>query len=117
MTNSTIHEGENIRKLRVVLGLNQSSVALQLGKSWNQQRISYLENSRKIEISILNKIAAVFQVPVWLFQMPPQVFNSIIFSARKKGISCSEIHITKIVELYERLLISEWEQYILSKEL
>jgi len=116
MVNSTIHEGENLRKIRLVMGLTQSLLAQKLGEGWNQQRVSYLENRRKIDISTLDTIVAALQIPVWLLQMPQQVFNYIIFKNPNHGISCSEIHIIKIVELYERLLISERERYQLSNE-
>jgi len=117
MINSTIHEGENLRKIRLVMGLTQSLLALRLGNGWNQQRVSYLENRRKIDISTLHNIVAVLHIPIWLLQMPQQVFNYIIFKNQKTDISYPEIYTIKIVELYERLLISERERYQLIDEI
>jgi transcriptional regulator with XRE-family HTH domain len=117
MTNSTINEGENVRRLRLIMGLRQSRMALKLGKDWNQQRVSYMENRRKIDISTLNHIAAVLQVPVWLLQMPHSVFNNIVLKCPKQDNFCPDVYMIKIVELYERLLISERELHRLIGEL
>lgn len=111
-----VNEGDNLRKLRLIMGLRQSRLALKLGEGWNQQRVSYLENKIRIDITTLNQIAVVLQVPVWLFQMPQHIFNGLILSPLKKENSCHELYMIMIVDLYERLLISERELYLLKEE-
>ncbi|UCJ08650.1 helix-turn-helix domain-containing protein [Chitinophaga pendula] len=111
MKNLTIHEGENLRKLRLIMGFKQRDIAHLLGEDWNQQKVSYLESSEKIAICTLKHIAIVLKIPVWFLQMPPYVFNNYIFKIQRQDNSCPVIYIIKIVELYERLLVSMREQY------
>lgn len=113
MTNCSIHEGENVRKLRLILGLKQNRMAFILGKNWNQQKISYWEGRHKIKISTLNEISHVLQVPVWIFQIPENIFNGIVLQIQKPIILDDYFYMQKIVELYERLLQSEREKYAL----
>lgn len=59
-TNGSVNQGENVRRLRQILGIKQSDLANQVGLS--QQMMSYLEQSKVIEEKYLMKIAEVLKV-------------------------------------------------------
>ncbi|MBS0027085.1 hypothetical protein KE626_07170 [Chitinophaga sp. 2R12] len=90
--------------------MKQNRLALRLGENWNQQKISYWESKQKIEISALNEIAHALQVPVWVFQIPCNLFNKIALQVHNPVALEDDFYIQKIIELYERLLICEWEK-------
>ena len=62
MTEKTIHEGRNVKRIREMLGIKQDALAIDLGLS--QQAISALEQKEALDKDILEKIAAVLKVPV-----------------------------------------------------
>jgi transcriptional regulator with XRE-family HTH domain len=59
-----IHHGRNLKGLRNALDLSQDQLAEKLGETWNQQRVSDLENKERIEDDMLDKIAKAMNVPV-----------------------------------------------------
>jgi transcriptional regulator with XRE-family HTH domain len=62
MTERTIHEGRNVKRIREILGMKQGTLALELGLS--QQAISALEQKEALDKDMLEKIAGVLKVPV-----------------------------------------------------
>ena len=52
-----IHHGENIRKMRTMLGVKQQILAENLGKGWCQKKISMLEDRDQINIETIRQIA------------------------------------------------------------
>lgn len=62
MTEKTIHEGRNVKRVREMLGIKQDALAFDLGIS--QQAISSLEQKEALDKDMLEKIAAVLKVPV-----------------------------------------------------
>src|SRR5687767_12486734 len=60
MTEKTIHEGRNVKRLREIFGIKQDALALELGLS--QQAISSLEQKEAIDRDMLEKIAKVLKV-------------------------------------------------------
>ena len=62
MTEKTIHEGRNVKRIREMLGIKQDALAMDLGLS--QQAISALEQKEALDKDMLEKIAAVLKVPV-----------------------------------------------------
>jgi len=61
MTEKTIHEGRNVKRIREILRIKQDVLAAELGLS--QQAISALEQKEKIDDKILEDVAKVFKVP------------------------------------------------------
>ena len=47
MTEKTIHEGRNVKRIRELMGIKQDTLALELGLS--QQAVSALEQKEKID--------------------------------------------------------------------
>lgn len=60
MTEKTIHEGRNVKRIREILGVKQDALAMELGLS--QQAISSLEQKEAIDKDMLEKIAKVLKV-------------------------------------------------------
>ena len=56
------HLGQNIKRLREMLGIKQEALALQLGNDWTQRRISLLEQKEEVEDKILEEIAAALKI-------------------------------------------------------
>lgn len=61
MTEKTIHEGRNVKRIREILGIKQDALALELGLS--QQAVSALEQKERIDEKILDDVAKVLKVP------------------------------------------------------
>lgn len=61
MTEKTVHEGRNVKRIREILGIKQDTLALELGLS--QQAVSALEQKEKLDAKILDDVAKVLKVP------------------------------------------------------
>lgn len=61
-----VHQGRNVKRFREMLGIKQEALALDLDIS--QQKISLLEQKETIEKNLLEKIAALMNIPVEAFQ-------------------------------------------------
>jgi transcriptional regulator with XRE-family HTH domain len=64
MSEKTIHEGRNVKRIREMLGIKQEALAVELGDDWNQKKISLLEGKETIEPQILDEVAKALKVPV-----------------------------------------------------
>ena len=64
MSDKTIHEGRNIKRIREMLGIKQDALAGELGDDWNQKKISLLEQKESIEPPLLEEVARALKVPV-----------------------------------------------------
>jgi transcriptional regulator with XRE-family HTH domain len=62
MTERTIHEGRNVKRIREMLGIKQEALAAEL--NWSQQKISLLEQKENIDDDVLNEVAKILKVPV-----------------------------------------------------
>jgi len=63
-SNSTIHQGRNIKRFREMLGIKQEAFAFELGDDWSQKKVSLLEAKEAIEPAILHQVSAVLKIPV-----------------------------------------------------
>ncbi|GAB3424394.1 helix-turn-helix domain-containing protein [Niabella aquatica] len=71
-----IHEGRNVKRFREMLGIKQDALAYELGRAcpehsegtWNQQKISLLEQKETIDVPLLQQIAEALKIPVEAFQ-------------------------------------------------
>jgi DNA-binding XRE family transcriptional regulator len=119
-----IHHGKNVKCFREMLGIKQEILAEKIGLS--QQSISRIENQKKLNDKILEKIAKEMQIPVEAFKnlSEESVINIIANAFHDKSPAGSHInhnhkctfnHVEKIIELYEQLL-KEKETKIASLE-
>jgi transcriptional regulator with XRE-family HTH domain len=110
------HEGKNVQKVRVYLGIKQDALATDLGIS--QQTVSNIEQQEEIDDEQLKKIAEALGVSADTlknFDEEKAIYNinSIrdnTFAEGSTSIAQQFNPIEKIVELYERLLKSEREK-------
>ncbi len=126
MKNNT-HEGRNIRRFREMLGMKQEALAFELGEEWSQKKISLLEQKETIDQRILEKVAAVLQVPAKVLQnfdedsarrliiSSVEGVNNLTDSPPNRPLSIADPW-DKITELFEQLLASEREKVTLMRQ-
>ena len=120
-TETKNHYGQNIKRLRDIMGIKQDTVAFALNMS--QQNFSNLEQKSDIDNETLQKIAKAMQIPVEVIKN----FNddgviNIISNTFASGAGVVMHNptfnpIDKIAELYEKLIAEKDEQIALLKSL
>ena len=121
MTEKTVHEGRNVKRIREILGIKQDALALELGLS--QQAVSALELKEALDKDMIEKIAKALNVPADSIKNfnEDAVINNISCNFHDSPNSASVIYnfnpIEKLIEameenkkLYERLLQTEREK-------
>ncbi|XZF12609.1 helix-turn-helix transcriptional regulator [Chitinophagaceae bacterium MMS25-I14] len=110
------HHGRNVKRLREIMGIKQEALAIELGKEWNQKKISSLESKAQIDEDLLERIAAALKVPtetikgfddemtVYNIQHNYEGANPNANSIAVQNSYCTFNPFDKIVELYERML-------------
>ena len=115
MTEKTIHEGRNVKRIREILGIKQDALATELGLS--QQAISALEQREKIDDKIMEDVAKVLKVPAEAIRNMTDEVATTFFNTfnDNSGFNyrCNINPLEKMVELYEALLKSEREKIAL----
>jgi len=114
------HEGHNIQRIRVYLGIKQEVLAKELGIS--QPQISQIEQEKEVPEAMLNKVADALGVTPELikkFNVERAIYNissnnykdaTINEGGSATAIANQNNPIDKVIELYERLLKSEREK-------
>ena len=117
----SVHEGRNLKRIREILQVKQSTLATELGGDWNQKRVSQLEDKETIEPDLLEEIAQALKVPVEAIKN----FNeqAAIFSIQNMNDNSQAIYqynlnpvdkwldaLEENKKLYERLLQAEKEK-------
>ena len=106
-----VHHGNNIKRLRDILGVKQELIAQELG--WTQQTVSKLEHKEQIDDETLKKVAGILHIPVDAIKnfnneatvtFIANTFNSHDAAISNFGYSYNFNPMEKIIELYERLL-------------
>ncbi len=59
-----VHEGRNLKRIREILQVKQSTLASELGSDWNQKKVSQLEDKETIEPDLLEEVARALKIPV-----------------------------------------------------
>lgn len=111
---SIIHEGRNVKRFREMLGYAPESLAAGLGQDWNTNKLNRIESEAVIEVTVLQQISTILNIPVAAFQNFIEEQNMTIISntfndgsiayARAENIQCTYDPADKIIELYERML-------------
>lgn len=126
MTEKTIHEGKNVKRIREILGIKQDALAAELGIS--QQAISALEQKEALDREMLEKVAKALKVStesIKSFNEETAVnfFNTFNDSSVNHGafaahnFNCTFNPLDKVIELYEALLKSEREKNALLEKI
>jgi transcriptional regulator with XRE-family HTH domain len=120
-----VHEGRNLKRIREILQVKQSTLATELGGDWNQKKVSQLEDKQTIEPDLLEEIAQALKVPVEAIKNFDEeaAINIVASSFYDQSIGYVKNYnptfnpIDKLIEiydenkkLYERLLQSEKEK-------
>ena len=129
MTEKTVHEGRNVKRIREMFGIKQDALAFDLGIS--QQAISLLEQREVLDKDMLEKIAKILKVPAEAFRhfsdeaainfmastfndnSSATVNNNPVFNPLEKYLEAIE----EIKKLYERLLLVEREKIALLEKM
>lgn len=73
------HEGRNLKRIREILGVKQEVLALQLGREWNQQKVSLLERRQVINPQMLARVSKQLGItPDAVKHFNDEVANEII---------------------------------------
>lgn len=118
MTDKTVHEGRNVKRIREILGIKQDALAHDLGLS--QQAVSALEQKEALDKDMLEKIAGILKVtPESIKSFSEESVINIISNtfnshdtSTMNAITCFN-PMDKMIELYEALLKSEREKIVL----
>lgn len=124
MTEKTIHEGRNVKRIREILGIKQDALALELGLS--QQAVSALEQKEALDKEMIEKIAKVLKVtPDTIKNFAEETVVNVIQNNYEGSTNnssnynhqCTFNPFDKVVELYEALLKSEREKIALLEKM
>ena len=118
-----IHQGRNVKRFREMLNIKQEALAYDLGKDWNQKKISMLEQKDVIEDNLLKQISAVLKIPVEAFQnFDEEQAVNIIANTFDNGSILNGINhnptfhpIEKLVQLHEEK-IALYERMLKEKD-
>jgi len=109
MTEKTIHEGRNVKRIREILGIKQDALAMELGLS--QQTISQLEQKEAIDKDMLEKIAKALKVSAEAIKNFNEETTVNFISSTFNHHDNSSVYgnytfnpIEKVIELYERMI-------------
>lgn len=126
-TNHKVHEGRNVKRFREMLGIKQEALAVELERAcpeyiegtWNQQKISLLEQKETIDAPLLQQISAALKIPVEAIQNFDEehavnIISNTFTSNDTSTLNAVNIQptfnpIDKMIELYERMLHQQRE--------
>lgn len=128
MTEKTIHEGRNVKRIREILGIKQDALAIELGIS--QQAISALEQKEALDKEIIEKISKALKVPAEAIKNFSDetainiIANTFNDHAVNMNYQCTINPLEKYIEameenkkLYERMLQTEREKVALLEKM
>jgi transcriptional regulator with XRE-family HTH domain len=117
----TMHHGQNIKRIRDLLGVKQEAIAI--GLNISQQALSKLERKEQIDDAALGKISEILKIPVEAIKnfnedlafnvIANNTFHDSSFIDYKPTFD----PIDKLIELYERLLKTEQEKNALLEKI
>lgn len=129
-TNHKVHEGRNVKRFREMLGIKQETLAVELERAcpdyiegtWNQQKISLLEQKETIDAPLLQQISAALKIPVEAIQnFDEEAAINVISNTINNNDHATMTNpavfnyqpsfnpIDKMIELYERMLQQQKE--------
>lgn len=128
MTEKTVHEGRNVKRIREILGIKQDTLAMELGLS--QQAISALEQKEALDKDMLEKVAKALKVPAEAIKSFSDdiainiIANTFNDHAVNMNYQCTINPLEKYIEameenkkLYERLLETERKKVALLEKM
>jgi transcriptional regulator with XRE-family HTH domain len=129
-----IHEGRNVKRFREMLGIKQEALAYELERAspelaegtWNQKKISLLEQKETIDAPLLQQISTALKIPVEAFQnfdeeQAVNIISNIVTNNDNAVMHSLYSHqptfnpIDKVVQLYDEK-IALYERMLKEKE-
>lgn len=95
-TGKNVHQGANVRRLRNIMGVKQSSLAEMLGTT--QQKVSRIESQRVIEKDTLLQIANILNVSPKIIEELDENPLSIVIENNNFEIGYGSISNTAIIQ-------------------
>ncbi|MDR3712971.1 MAG: helix-turn-helix transcriptional regulator [Puia sp.] len=120
-----VHEGQNIKRFREMLGIKQETLASELGEDWTQSKISHLEAKETVDPAILDQVAKILKVPVEAIKNFDDEAAIVNIQNNYDGSTLNHSAnyqynyqptfnpVDKVVELYERMLKEKDEKIAL----
>jgi transcriptional regulator with XRE-family HTH domain len=120
-----VHEGQNIKRFREMLGIKQETLASELGEDWTQSKISHLEAKETVDPAILDQVAKILKVPVEAIKNFDEEAAIVNIQNNYDGSTLNHSAnyqynyqptfnpVDKVVELYERMLKEKDEKIAL----
>jgi transcriptional regulator with XRE-family HTH domain len=62
-----MHQGQNIKRIRLLLGIPQKEVAAALGAGWTQKKVSRVESTPSVLLRVRQQLAQFYAVDMALF--------------------------------------------------
>jgi len=124
MSSGTVHHGQNIKRLRDILGIKQERIAV--GLSISQQAMSKLEQKEQIDDDLLDKISKIMNIPVEVIKnfndeaainIVANNVNEFHENSSFFGYKPTFNPLDRVIELYERLLQTEKEKNALLEQI
>jgi transcriptional regulator with XRE-family HTH domain len=119
MTEKSIHEGRNIKRIREILGIKQDALAVELGLS--QQAVSALEQREALDKDMLEKVAKALKISSEAIKNfnEEATYNNIAnnFNDNSYLINYQFNPVEKIIELYERIIKDKDEKIALLEKM
>jgi transcriptional regulator with XRE-family HTH domain len=115
-----IHHGQNVKRLRDLLGVKQETVAMELNIT--QQAMSKLGQKEQIDTEMLEKISKILNVPAEVIKnfnddAAINVIANTFHDSSFVGYKPTFNPIDRVIELYERLLKTEQEKNALLEKM
>lgn len=126
-TNHKVPERGNIKRFGDMLAIKQDASAIELNRAcpepdketWNQKKISLLDQKETIDAPLLQQISAALKIPVEVIQnfdeeKAVNIISNIFTSNDTSTLNAVNIQptfnpIDKMIELYERMLHQQRE--------
>lgn len=119
MTEKTIHEGRNVKRIREILGIKQDTLAAELGLS--QQAVSSLEQKEALDKEMLEKVAKAMKIPADAIKNfnEEATYNNIAnnFHDNSYLVNYQFNPVEKVIELYERIIKDKEEKIALLEKM
>jgi transcriptional regulator with XRE-family HTH domain len=128
MTEKSVHEGRNVKRIREILGVKQETLAMELGLS--QQAVSSLEQKEALDKEMLEKVAKALKIPSEAIKSFNDdvainiISNTFNDNAVNMNYQCTINPLEKYIEameenkkLYERMLQTEREKNALLEKM
>lgn len=115
-TRNTIagHQGQNIKRIRLLLDIQQKEQAAALGPGWTQKKVSRIESTRRVSLRYRQELARFYKVDIALFDTFDEAAGrmALMYIMKIKNQLASGVHdddqslLEDITDLLEKATVS-----------